>query len=277
MGAISATSTAVGTLKRNRVLLGIAFIATLFNFGTTAVTAVFPPSIAGLISLPLSGLSFLVMPFFIGGFFAIAYEGLDGVARFETFLDGGKANYLRLLGAMVLFGVLLGVVAVAVVIVVAVVAVFAVGMNATGGGSALAASSGGLAVVAAVVLVGVLALLLPVFFLQFYAPAIVVSDLGVVDAFKRSAKLVRQNLVSTLGFMVIAAVVSAVAGLSGFVITAFGELYGSAPGAESLLPEVGVAVLVPAVVILVAVTTVASAFGVAYQVAFYDDRLTSLA
>ena len=277
MGAISAASTAVGTLKRNRVLLVGAFLVSLVNFGFTAVMAVLPPSVAGLISLPLSGLTFLFMPFFLGGLLAVAYEGLDGVARFKTFFDGGKTNYLRLLGSMVLFGVVFSVLAFAVIIAVAVVGVFALGMGLSEGGSALAASGGGLAVVALVGLVGVLVLLVPMFFLQFYAPAIVVSDLGIVDAFKRSAGLVRRNLVSTVGYMVIASVVGIVAGLAGLVVTLFGESYGGTPGIGTLLPEVGVAVLVPAIIVVVVVTTVISAFGVAYQVAFYDDRLASLA
>lgn len=277
MGAISAFSTTVATLKRNHVLLGMAFLVTLFNFGFTAVTAVLPPSIAGLVSLPLSGLTFLLMPFFVGGLLAIAYEGLDGNGRFETFLDGGKANYLRLLGAMVLFGVLLSVVTVVVVIGVGVVAVFVVGMNVTGAGGGLAASGGGLAVVAVAGLLAFLALVLPMYFLQFYAPAIVVSNLGVVEAFKRSAGLVRRNLVPTLGYMAISAVVGVVAGLAGLVVTVFGGIYAGTAGTEPLFPEVGVAVLVLVMVLVVGVTTVISAFGVTYQVAFYDDRLGSLA
>ena len=277
MGAISAFSTAAATLKRNHVLLGMAFLVTLFNFGFTAVTAVLPPSIAGLVSLPLSGLTFLLMPFFVGGLLAIAYEGLDGNGRFETFLDGGRANYLRLLGAMVLFGVLFSVITVAVVIGVGVVAVFVVGMNVTGAGGGLAASGGGLAVVAIAGLLGFLALVLPMYFLQFYAPAIVVSNLGVVESFERSAGLVRRNLVPTLGYMAISAVVGVVAGLAGVVVTVFGGIYAGTAGTEPLLPEVGVAVLVLVMVLVVGVTTVISAFGVTYQVAFYDDRLGSLA
>lgn len=276
MGAISAFSTAAATLKRNHVLLGAAFIVTMFNFGFTAVTALFPPSLAGLISLPLSGLTLLLTPFFIGGLLAVAYEGLDGVSRVETFLDGGKANYLRLLGSMVLFGALFTALTIAVVIGVAVIAVFVVGMNVTGAGGGLAASGGGLAVVAVAGLLGFLILVLPMYFLQFYAPAIVVSDLGVVDSFKRSAGLVRQNLVSTLGYMLITGLIGVVAGVAGVFVTMFGELYGTTPGTESLFPEVGVAVLVPVVIVVVVVTTVLSAFGVAYQVAFYDDRLATL-
>lgn len=277
MGAISAFSTAVATLKRNRVLLGAAFLVTLFNFGFTTVTAVFPPSMAGLISLPLSGLTLLLMPFFVGGMLAIAYEGLDGVARVETFLDGGKANYLRLLGAMVLFAVLFSVITVAIVIAVGVVAVFVLGMGFAEGGSSLAASGGGLAVVALVGLVGLLALLLPMLFLQFYAPAVVVSDLGVVDAFKRSAGLVRRNLVSTLGYTAIAALVGSVAGLAGLIVTTFTEVYSATGVTGGLFPEIGVGALGAVMVVSILVTTVVSAFGVAYQVAFYDNRLDSLA
>lgn len=277
MGAIAAFSTAVGILERNRALLGVALVATVVNFGLASVTAVLPQPTAGLASLPLTGITYLVMPFFIGGMLAMADEGLDGVTRFDTFVAAGKANYLRLLVSMVLFGVAIGVLAFAVVIGVAVIGVFAIGVNATGAGSPMATMGGGLATIAVLGLVGFLLVMVPVFFLQFYAPAIVVSDLGVVESFKRSAGLVRRNLLSTLGYTAIVSLVGVVAGLAGAIVSTLGGLYGNGAEMTGALPDLGVGVLAVAAVVALVLTTLVSAFGVAYQVSFYTDRLDSLA
>lgn len=276
MGAISAASSAGGTIKRNGVLLGAAFVVAVVNFALTAVPMAFPPSMAGLVSLPLSGATLLLTPFFMGGLLAMADEGLDGSTQFGTFLDGGKANYLRLLGAMVLFAVLFAVLAFVIVLGIAVVGVFAIGVDSTAGGMATG-SGGGLGVVLLLGLVGFFVLLLPMFFLQFYGPAIVVSDLGIVDGLKRSAGLVRRNLVSTLGYSMIAALVGVLAGIAGIPLTLSRELSGG--GTAGAFPEVslGLGLLAGVLVLSVAVTTVVSAFGVTYQVAFYEDRLDSTA
>lgn len=270
MGAISALSTAGRTLKRNGALFGAALLAVLVNFGLTAASAVFPPESAVTVSLGLSGVTLLLTPFLLGGLLSMAYEGLDGVTGYGTFLAGGKENYLRLLGAMVLFSVFVGVVAVATVVAAAVVGAFAVGVNATGAAGPLASSSGSVAVLAAVGLASLAAVLLPVFFLQFYAPAIVVSDLGVVDAFRRSAGLVRRNLVSTFGYTAVSILVGLVAGAASVLVVGFGGAAGVS-AAAGVVPEMGTAAFAAVAVASLAVATAGSAFGSTYQVAFYDD------
>lgn len=277
MGAISALSTAVSTLKRNGVLFGAALLVTVVNFALALVPTAFSPPMAGLVSLPLSGLSLLVTPFFMGGLLAMADEGLGGTTRFDTFLEGGKANYLRLLGAMVLFAVLFAVLAFVVVLGVAVVGIFAIGVDSTGGGLTTG-SGGGIAVVLLLGLVGLLVLLLPMFFLQFYGAAVVVSDLGIVDSLKRSFGLVRRNLVSTLGYSLVAGFVGVLAGIAGIPVTLTSELYGGTSTAGAF-PDVslGLGLLAGVLVLSLVVTTVVSAFGVTYQVAFYEDRLDSTA
>lgn len=275
MGAISSLSTASRTLKRNGVLFAAAFVVMLINAVPSGFSAVLPPTEAGILSFLLSGVSLVVMPFLMGGLLSMAYEGLDGVTRFETFVEGGKDNYLRLLGAMVLFAVLFGAVATIVALGTAVVFVFVLGMNAAGAGGSVVAPSAGLAVIALVGLLGVLAVALPMFFFQFYAPAVVVSDLGVVASFKRSAALVRRNLVSTLGYTAIAIAVGLVAGVAALGVSMVAGLgsYGTT-GLSS--PEFGVGVVAGIIVVSAVVSTVVSAFGPVYQVAFYDDRLESL-
>jgi hypothetical protein len=275
MGAISALSTTSRTLKRNSVLFAVAFLTTLVSVVPSGITSVLPPSTGWLLSLPLSLLAFLLSPFFLGGLLSMASEGIDGVTRFETFVEGGKDNYLRLLGAMVLFAILFGAFAAIVTIGLAVTAVFVLGMNSAGAAGPMAGGAGGLGIVALVGLLGALVVLLPMFFLQFYGPAVVVSDLDVIDSFKRSAGLVRRNVVSTLGYSVVAGLVGLVAGIAGSAVSmasGFGRF-----GATSMSsPELGLGLVAAALVVSVLVSTVVAAFGSVYQVAFYEDCLGSL-
>jgi len=273
MGAVSALSTTGRTLARNGVLFGAAFVVTLVSLLPTGLSVFLPPSAVGLVSLPLSGLSLLVTPFLMGGLLSMAEEGLDGTARFETFLAGGREHYLRLLAAMVLFVVLFG--AIGAVLGVATIATFAIGASA--GSAAITNAS-----LFALVILGILALLavgLPVFFLQFYAAAVVVSDLGVVASFKRSAGLVRRNLVSAIGYSLVALAVGSVGGLFGAFFALFGgaRVEPAAPGAGAGVPEVSLGVLLAVGAVMVVLTALLSAFGATYQVAFYDDCLDSLA
>ncbi|USZ68510.1 hypothetical protein NGM10_01925 [Halorussus salilacus] len=277
MGAISSFSTAVGVLARSRALLGVALLASAANLGLAAVPATFPEPMAGLVSLPLTGITYLVLPFFVGGMLAMAEEGLDGVGGLGAFAAGGKSNYLRLLASMLLFGVVFGILAFVVMLGLAVVGIFVVGVNATGAGSSLAAANASVITMALLALVGLLVLMIPPFFLQFYAPAIVVSDLGVVESFQRSAGLVRRNLASTLGYSAIAGLAGSAAGVAGVVASLLGGTYGDTTTTGAAVPEVGLGVVAAAAVLTVVVTTLVSAFGVVYQVAFYTDRLDSLA
>lgn len=280
MGAISALSTAVETLKRNLVLLAAAFVVAVVNFGLSAAPVALPEPMAVVASLSLSGLTFLLTPFFIGGLLAMAAEGLSGTTDFGTFLTGGRANYLRIFAAMVVFGIGMFAVTIATLIGVAVIGTFALGMGNMGdptAGGSMAGAGAGIAVMLVFALVVMLALLVPIFFLQFYAPAIVVSDLGVVAAFKRSAALVRRNLVSTLGYMAVSLVLGTVAGVVGFVFVAAGGISAGTALVGAGSETAGLVVTFGALVLATVVTTAVSALGSVYQVAFYDDRLDSLA
>ncbi|WP_134670888.1 DUF7847 domain-containing protein [Halorussus marinus] len=281
MGAISSLSTTGRTLARNSSLFGAAFVVTLVSFLPTGLSVLLPPPTAGVVMVPLSGLSLLVVPFLTGGLLSMAREGLDGTASFETFLAGGRKHYLRLLAAIVLFVVLFG--AIGAVLGMAAIAAFAVGVGA--GSAAITEAS--LVALAILGVLGVLAVGLPVFFLQFYAAAVVVSDLGVAASFKRSAGLVRRNLVSALGYSAVSLAIGAVGGLLGVFFTLFGGAgvespapgagAGAGPGVGTGVPEVAPGVLVAVGAAMVVLTALLSAFGVTYQVAFYDDCLDSLA
>ncbi|UPV73849.1 hypothetical protein M0R89_15045 [Halorussus limi] len=273
MGATSALSTTGRTLKRNTALFAAAFVLTVISLAPSGVNALLPPVMAGLVSLLLSGVSLFVTPFFMGGLLSMADEGLSGTTRLGTFVRGGKANYVRLLGAMVLFGVLLTVVGFVVLVVGAVVGAVVFGISAGAAGQSLAGSGVSVVFLVLLVLLGALAFLLPVFVFQFYAAAVVVSDLGIVDSFKRSAAVVRRNLVSTLGYTVVVTAAGLVTGVASASVSLFTG-YGTSGTAAT---EVGVAVLVPILLAVALVSTVVSAFGSVYQVAFYEDCLDSLA
>lgn len=277
MGAISALSTSVGTIKRNSVLFAVALAVTVVNYALTGVTMVLPQPTAGIASLPLSALSMLVMPFFIGGLLSMAHEGLNGTTGLDTFIDGAKSNYVSLLGAMVLFAVMFSIIMFVVMIAVIIIAVAGVGASATGGGSGMA-SGGTLGATVLLGLFGILAILVPVFFLQFYMTAIVVSDLEIGAAFKQSAELVRQNLLSTLGYTGITLTVGLVAGVGASVISLAQQMYGPTSTMpmsemEMTLPEIGVGMFVALLAASVILMTIIATFGSVYQVAFYVDRL----
>lgn len=270
MGAISALTTAIETLKRNPVLFGAAFVVAIVNFGLTGVTTTVSSDSASPVSSLLSLTTFLFTPFFVGGLLTMADEGLDGRTRLGTFVAGGTDNYLRLLGAMVAFAVAIGVAAVAVMVGLAVIASTIAGAAVAGGG--LVDSGSGFVLFVLVAVAGLVVMFLPTFFLQFYAAAVVVSDLDVMDSFRRSARLVRRNLVSTLGYTAVSVLIGLVTGVLAVAVTLLArpEVY-STTGAT--VPEVGTGTLLAVAVVAVALTTVVAAFGSVYQVAFYDDRL----
>lgn len=262
MGAISAFSTAVGALRRNAVLFGVAFLVSLANVAVTGLTFVVPPSIAGLASVSASGVALLVAPFVAGGLLAMAHEGLAGSTGLATFAAGGRANYRRILGAMVLLGVLFGALGVAILVAVLLV---------TGLVVRSASNPTGFVLPALVGLIGLSASSLILFVVQFYAPAIVVSDLDVGSAFQRSADLVRENAVSALGYTAILAVLGGLVGTLGAALSVAASAYASPAAMGTDVPEVGAVVVAVLAAITVVVTTIVAAFGSAYQVAFYED------
>ncbi|WP_277540399.1 DUF7847 domain-containing protein [Haloarcula laminariae] len=138
----------------------------------------------------------LALPFALGGFLATAATAVrGGECSLRSFLRAGAANYLRLVGAAVLFVLGVGLV----MAVSTAVGFVPVVLVAVAGFTEVAALSAGLG--AAMSFVATLVVLAAaLLFLQFSAPAIVAEDRGVVDAFRRSGGLVRRNLGGTVGF-----------------------------------------------------------------------------
>jgi hypothetical protein len=217
----------------------------------------------------LSLLMIVFIPFLQGGLIGMSTEALDGHTSLETFVDVGKANYVRLLVAylaLLALNLVLGFF----VFIAAVVGGFAFFLR----GSAEVP----LAVLAIVGIVGAivgLVYLVISFFVQFYGHAIVLDDLGPIEGFKRSIRRVRHNLVSVAGYTVLVFVLG---GLAGAVFGAGSWL--TTPETSSMLLgfQLSLPLIVVVAVLIAVIATVAGGFFGIYSVAFYrrlplpDDR-----
>lgn len=281
MGAISALRTTGSALARNPVVFVgtflLAIVQTLAQVPQFAAQTLASPGVSILISLLAPIVVFLLTPFLLAGVLGMAEEAVGGGTSLGTFVGVGKSRYVALLLATLLYTVLSVAIAVALVIVVAIVVlVFGVATGGGGGGPNLAIT----AVIALVVLALVTGFLLFVFFLQFYAVAVVVDEADVTGSFRRSYRLVRRNLLSTLGYNVLSALVSALVALP-FLAIAAGVvvLTGNVPSALPTATPDAVAhldlsplVVAAGAVGFVLVQLLTSAITRTYSVAFYRDR-----
>jgi len=270
MAVLQALRDAVETLQRNPVLFVAAALYAL------AQTPGLLLQVAGnpLLNLASSGynlLFYLVMPFFLGGTIAMAREGLSGPTDLSRLWTGGKRYYLRILVV-----VLIGLVAYFVVgfgmFMLVIALVLALGANFESALAGHGAGLGGMSM-AAVALIGVLVLLFALvilavlFLLQFYAHAIVVDDADAVGSLKRSYAVARGNVVSVLGYDLLATVLGLliVAVPFAFVFVVAGGFGGLSAAAWS--------VRLAYVALTVVLSAVSGAFGLTFSTAFYV-RLT---
>jgi len=197
MKSAGALTSGIDTLRRQPQIVAILFAFSLLSTGLSAVQFVNP-----LLAYPATGVVYLLLPFFVGGLVAYVAASMTETPSFGQFLAAGRDHYVGLL----LGGLLLGVVTlvlyvlVAIVFFVAVVLVFGFALN-TGLGTAT------LLVVALLSLVGFLVVLVPWFLSQFFPAAMVLDGDGVADSFRRSLSLVRANVLSVLGFDLLAFVI----------------------------------------------------------------------
>lgn len=193
MAVIAAFKDGWTALLDNPVLLLAGFCYAVASQVPTLSEAVGTPLASGVASLGW----FLLVPFLLGGLIGLALEAVRGTEpSFDRFLRAGRTYYGRLLGAAILFvvivlGVVLGVT----------MPWFVVGVGLLG----LSSASEGLAigVFLLVVLGYLLSLLVVLMFVQFYNAAIVVDDESAVSAFSRSVGLVRRNLLAVAGYSIL--------------------------------------------------------------------------
>ncbi|WP_137286966.1 DUF7847 domain-containing protein [Halorussus salinisoli] len=267
MGVVSSLSVAVEMLKRNPVLFVAGLVVALVN----GVAAGGQMLSSGMTSVVWSFGSFAIQLgslFFVAGAYGMAAEAIDGTTRLETFLSEGKDNFADALAATLLLVVAM-VAAFVVVAVVAMVAVVAV--LAGGSGTGFSTEIFVLAMTGIYLLA-----LLPLFFLQFYLPAVVVSDRTPADALKQSYRLVRHNLLSTLGFDAVVAAVMVVGSLPTiWLYTEFTDSMAMGAATPTMYPYADLSPTVVGTYLAATVVlgTVTGTFFYAYQVAFYEEFL----
>ncbi|MFA9516903.1 hypothetical protein ACERIT_06755 [Halopenitus sp. H-Gu1] len=246
-------------LLDNPILFVPVLIVMAFQVPQMALQSI-DPILSSIVSLGLSLVFIVVLPFFQGGLIGMADEALDGRTTLQTFVDDGKSNYVSILVAYL-----------------ALMAInFALGMIAFFGaifGGAVLFQSGGLqsantavlAVIAVIVAIVLLVYLLLVFFAQFYGQAIVLEDMGVADGFKRSISVVRHHLVSTLGYSLLGAIIG---GLAGVVFAAASLIMSPQPTTVVAIPDPSLPIVVGTGLIVVGGMLFGGFFAV-YSVSFY--------
>ena len=274
MVVISALGTAGRAVRRNPVLLVI-----LAAFGMLQIPGLVAQSInpllGGVVSLGLSGVLVILMPFFFGGLIAMANESIDGRTSVGTLIDEGKANYVPILVVylgLFAFYFVLGLLS---AVVFTVAGVFAFSFGSGGGGIGLSPAA-----LVAVAVVGLLALLVSlgsVFFLQFFAHAIVLDGVGAVDGLKRSVRAVRQNLLTVFGYNLITGSAGLLFGVVGGVISVLtSPSFAATPGATTpvseltgSLPTIGTVGVVGLTLVVVLLSGLVGAVFAVYSTAVY--------
>ncbi|MFP8953313.1 hypothetical protein ACLI4Z_10120 [Natrialbaceae archaeon A-arb3/5] len=262
MAVIPAFRDGVTILRKNPVILlaGLLFaavsqIGTIGEFVDSWV-------VLGVGSL----VAFLLGPFFLGGLIGMALEALEGSkTTLGQLVRSGKAFYVSLLGATILFGLLLFVV----VFVGMFVGMFSliIGFGVAGAESGAAAILGaGLGLL--VFLVLVLVVFAVFMFLQFFSTAIVVDGARAFDSFSRSIALVRANLLSVVGYSLL---------WIGVMTAAFAPIIGLEvllvePG---LVDDIGVDQTI-AYAVTVSLTVILTGIGYAYLYAVHTSYYTRL-
>jgi len=282
MATIKSLSESFGVLKRNLVVFAVGLLYAVIILPQTAA------SLFGIPIIPrvLQFLTFFITPFILAGLLGMTYEGRVRDTSFGTFTKIGKAKYVSLLAGN-LIQLLINVVF-AVVGFVALLFTVGLGVSAAQGGSDVGSSVlSGIGVVAIALFGGlVLVYLLVMFFLQFFAPAIVADNVGVVDGYKRSMGVVKRNIVQTLGFGVLNLLVSILLLLPaiGVVLLTFVGTSGlesaGISGADSAAQTAGsgdlpILALVGVLGYSFITTTLVTPFRAAFSVSFYDNHRPS--
>lgn len=260
MGPLTAIPSAIRALSQNPILVLITGLYGLLQLPQLFLQSQHP-IVAAAFSLLVSAVLIFLIPFFQGGLIEMASEALAGQTSLGTLIEAGKSNYIALLlGYFVLFAINF---AFGVIVFFAVL--FGVIGFAAGGAQPETIA---IAILAAIGLLIILAYLLVWFFIQFYAHAIVLSDTELVDGFRRSVRLVRQNLLSVAGYSLILVV-------GGIV---FGVLGGGASIVFSPeqppwipLPEPTPLLLGGAALVYLLALAIGGAFYATYSVAFYQE------
>jgi len=260
VSALHSLRPAVGGLVRNPILLVITGVFALFQVPQLVLQSQYP-LLSTVVSLLMTGVLIVLLPFYQGGIIGMSNEALTGTTRISSMIEAGKSNYVALLLAYLVIlaaNIVFGIVAAAVAI---------------GGGLGFLVGEGqpSMAVLAVVGLLGlglVLVYLLFIIGIQFYAHAIVLNNTEVIDGFKQSVRLVRQNKLSVIGYTILMFLGGAVLGLGS---GAASLVFSPDLGVDSALPEFSLPLVILGLILYIGIAAVFGAFYGMYSVSFYQS------
>jgi len=259
MGALKALQRSPGALARNPVLVIPVLVIGLLQLPQLLLQAT-NPLLASLVSLVISLVFVLVMPFFQGGIIGMADEALDGRTRLQSFIADGKANYVRMLIAYILLLVIGFVLFIVFFIISFVLSILVL--------PTLDFSGFAVGVMGLVFVISYVPMLLLVFFVQFYGQAIVLGDEGSMDGIRRSVSLVRENLLSTFGYSIIGAIFG---GGIGLVLAGLSMVASPQSAQFFALPEIAFPTLAAAILVVIVLASIIGSGLAIFSVAFYRE------
>lgn len=275
MAVIRSLQTALRGIKTNPVLFLGGLILGLVVLPQTAAQLAEVP----LLPLALQALTFFITPFILAGIYGMADEAVESDTSrtsLSTLKRVGREKYVPLLLATV---VELGIVVPFAIIFLflAAAGVLTLGIGAAATGSDLAFSGG---VIVLLLLAGalLLAYIIVMFIIQFFPVAVVVKDAGAIESFGKSYRLVRENILATIGYSLIRVTVGIIVSLPIFGFVFFQIIreiqtiqdVGSSPEAVSAATSFSPVEIIAFAAISLATQMVLTAFNTTYAVAFYE-------
>ncbi|WP_254838254.1 hypothetical protein [Natronomonas marina] len=238
MGAALDAVGDVGTaLKQGPLLIVAAAIAGIILLLGALIT--FVPLVGQIVY------SIIVVPLVLVGLVAMANAAIDDRAGLDEFTDGIGEYGSDAIGAYAILFVIqfAAVFALLVVALVAGIGVFsAIGAAGSGDpGSGLdAVAGGGLLVFGVILVVGFLVTLLLGLVQNFLDVAVVIGGHGGTDAVRESAALVRDGPLSTIGYLLVRAAVTLVAGILPLALFGLGVALPASGGDSGALAGAGI-------------------------------------
>ncbi|AXR78923.1 DUF7847 domain-containing protein [Natrarchaeobaculum sulfurireducens] len=253
MAVIRSLKRTPAVLRANPIVFGLALA-----YGLVALLGQLPqyvvqdPVVVLAATWGVTGISIFVYPFFWGGLLGIANDAAtDDRPTVSRFVSHGTSCYLSMLGAYLLV--------LAIVLALGLVVFFTAVIGVLG----MIAADGGLVALAFVAVIALVmaALYLAIFVaFQFYGHAIVLEGARAIDSLGRSLEVVRDNLRSVVGYVLVTALGGVL--LGGVYAGVFHWLSEPpAPGEPPATLELG-----PTLVVLGSSTVVAAAFGAVFLV-----------
>ncbi|ELZ91467.1 hypothetical protein C440_14174 [Haloferax mucosum ATCC BAA-1512] len=275
MAVIKSLQTALEGIKTNPVLfLGGLILGLIVLPQTVAQLAEIP-----LLPLALQVLTFFITPFILAGIYGMADEAVESDTSrtsLSTLKRVGRDKYIPLLLATIVdLGIMIPFIFVFTIL--GIVGVFALGFGTVATGSDLALSGGVIALLLFVAVV-LLVYLIVMLVIQFFPVAVVAKDAGAIESFGKSYRLVRENILATIGYSLVRFTVGFIlslptVGLGIFLFIQETQSLQSVGGTpETMSAATGLSMVEIAGFAAISLVTqmVLTAFNTTYAVAFYE-------